>query len=88
MIFLNIDFQRSKGWLTFSKKYHNFTYVSFEMYLMTKSGKGDVKVVYNYKNKKCIITMGRQNVTSESTSSRPLTSKVLHAATYGLSNGT
>ena len=58
------------------------------MYLLTKCGKSGVKVVYNCKNKKCIITMGRQNVTSESTSSRPLTSEVLHAATYGLSNGT
>ena len=46
------------------------------------------KCVYNYKNKNYIITMGRQNVTSESTPSGPLSSKVLHATTYGLSNGT
>ena len=32
MTFLNIDFQRSKGGLTFSEKYHIFTYVSSEMY--------------------------------------------------------
>ena len=74
MIFFNIDFQRSKGGLTFSEKYHNFTYVSSEMYLMTKCGKSGIKVVYNYKNKKSIITMGRQNVTSESTPSGSLTS--------------
>ena len=51
----------------FSEKYHNFTYVSFKMYLMTKCGKSGIKVVYNYKNKKYNFTMGRQNVTSEST---------------------
>ena len=44
------------------------------MYLMTICGKSGIKVVYNYKNKKYIITMGRQNVTSESTPSGPLTS--------------
>ena len=70
----NIDFQRSKGGLTFSEKYHNFTYVSSEMYLMTKYGKSGIKVAHNSKNKKSIITMGRQNVTSESTPSGPLTS--------------
>ena len=37
------------------------------MYLMTKCGKNVIKIVYNLKNKKSIITMGRQNVTSEST---------------------
>ena len=62
MIFFNIDFQRSKGGLTFSEKYHNLTYVSSQMYLLTKCGKSGIKVVYNYKNKKNIITMGRQNV--------------------------
>ena len=72
--FFNIDFQRSKGGLTFSEKYHKFTYVSSEMYLMTKCGKSDNKVVYTYKNKNYIITMGRQNVTCESTPSGPLTS--------------
>ena len=61
MIFFNIDFQRSKGGLTFSEKYHNLTYVSSQMYLLTKCGKSDIKVVYNYK-KKIIITMSRQNV--------------------------
>ena len=69
MIFLNIDFQRSKGGLTFSDKYHNFTYVLSEMYLRTKCGKSGNKAVYNYKNKESIITRGRQNVTSESTPS-------------------
>ena len=44
------------------------------MYLMTKCGKSGNKVVYNYTNKKYIITMGRQNVTSESNPSEPLTS--------------
>ena len=39
------------------------------MYLMTNCGKSGIKVVYNYKNKKSDITMGRQNVTSESTQS-------------------
>ena len=43
--FLNIDFQRSKGGLTFSEKYHTFTYVSSEMYLMTKCGKSGIKTV-------------------------------------------
>ena len=62
MIFFNIDFQRSKGGLMFSGKYHSFTYVSSEMYFMTKCGKSGIKVVYNYKNKKYIITMDRQNV--------------------------
>ena len=64
MIFFNIDFQRSKGGLT---------YVSSKMYLTTKCGKSGDKVVYNFKNKNIIITMGRQNVTSESTPSGPLT---------------
>ena len=72
--FCNIDFQRSKGGLTFSEKYHKFTHVSSEMYLMTKCGKSGIKVVYTYKNKNYIITMGRKNVTSESTPSGPLTS--------------
>ena len=57
----------------YSGKYHNFTYVSSKIYLMTKCVKSGIKVVYNYKNKKYIITMGRQNVTSESTPSGPLT---------------
>ena len=30
---------------------------------MTKRGKSGIKVFYNYKNKKYIISMGRQNVT-------------------------
>ena len=55
--FFNIDFQRFKGGLTFSEKYHSFTYVSSEMYLMTKCGKSGINVVHNYKNKKSIITM-------------------------------
>ena len=66
--------QRSKGVLMFSENDHNFTYVPSEMYLLTKCGKSGNKIVYNYKNKKSIITMGRQNVASESTPSGPLTS--------------
>ena len=54
----------------FSEKYHNFTYVSAKMYLMTKCGKSGITFIYYYKN----ITTGRQNVTSESTPSGPLTS--------------
>ena len=50
-----IDFQRSKGELTFSEKYHNFTYVSSEMYLMTKSGKSGIKIVCVYENKKKLL---------------------------------
>ena len=71
--FFNIDFQRSKGGLMFSENDHNFTYAPSEMYLMTKCGKSGIKIVYNYKNKKSIITMGRQNQASESTPSGPLT---------------
>ena len=37
------------------------------MYLMTKCGKSGIKAVYNYQNNDCVITRGRQNVTSEST---------------------
>ena len=44
------------------------------MYLMTKCGKSGIKAVYHYTDKKSIFTMGRQNVTSESTPSGPLTS--------------
>ena len=58
----------------FSENDHNFTYVPSEMYLMTKCGKSGIKIVYNYENKKSIITMGRQNVASESIPSGPLTS--------------
>ena len=82
-----IDFQRSKGGLMFSENDHYFTNVPSEMYLMTKCGKNGIKTVYNYKNKKSIITMGGQNVASESTPSGPLTF-VLRATTYGLSSGT
>ena len=46
---------------------------------MTICDKSGIKAVYNYKNKDYVITRGRQNVTSKSTSSRPLTSVVLHA---------
>ena len=58
----------------FSENDHSYNYVSSEMYLMTKCGKSGIKIVYNYKNKKSIITMGRQNVAGESTLSVPLTS--------------
>ena len=72
--FSNIDFQRAKGGLMFSENDHNFTYAPSEMYLMTKCGKSGIKIVYNYRKKKSIITMSRQNVASESTPSGPLTS--------------
>ena len=58
----------------FSEKYHYFIYVSSGMYSMTICDKSDIKVVYNYKNKDFVITRGRQNVTSKSTPSGPLTS--------------
>ena len=54
----------------FSEKYHNFTYVSSGMYLMTTCGKSGIQAVYNYKNKDFVFTRGRQNVTSETTQSR------------------
>ena len=41
---------------------------------MTKCGKSGNKVVYDYKNDNFVITMGRQNVISESTLSGLLTS--------------
>ena len=63
----------------FSEKYHHFIYVSFGMYSMTICDKSGIKAVYNYKNKESVITRGRQNVTSKSTPSGPLTSYVLHA---------
>ena len=58
----------------FSEKYHYFMYVSSGMYTMTICDKSGIKAVYNYKNKDYVITRGRQNVTSESTLSGPLTS--------------
>ena len=63
----------------FLKKYHYFIYVSFRMYSMTICEKSGSKAVDNYKNKDFVITRGRQNVTSTSTPSGPLTSYVLHA---------
>ena len=44
------------------------------MYSMKLSDKSGIKADYNYKNKYYIITRGRQNVTSTSTPSGPLTS--------------
>ena len=41
---------------------------------MTICDKSGNKVVYNYKNKDSVITQGRQNVTSTSIPSGPLTS--------------
>ena len=58
----------------FLKKYHNFTYVSSGMLLMTIYGKNCNKTVNSYKNKDFVIRRDRQNVTSESTPSAPLTS--------------
>ena len=40
---------------------------------MTICDKSGIKAFYNYKNKDPVITRGRQNVTSTSTSSGPLT---------------
>ena len=42
----NINFQRSKGGFMFFEKYHNFTYVSSGMYLMTKWGKSGIKAIF------------------------------------------
>ena len=70
----NYDFQRSKGGFMFSEKYHYFIYASTGMYSMKKCDKSGIKAVYNYKNKDFVITWGRQNVTSTSTPSGPLTS--------------
>ena len=67
----NIDFQRSRDGFIFFEKYHNFTYVSSGMYLMTICGKKC--------NKDYVIRRDRQNITSESTPSGPLTSYVLSA---------
>ena len=58
----------------FFEKYYNLTYVSSEIYLMTICGKNCNKTVYSYKNKDYGIRPDRQNVTSESTPSGPLTS--------------
>ena len=65
--FFNIDFQRSKGGSTFSEKNLNFRYVSSAVYSMTKFGKSGIKAVYSYENDNFVITRGRQNVASEST---------------------
>ena len=70
----NYDFQRSKGGFMFSEKCHYVIYVSSGMYSMTICDKSGIKAVYNYKNKDYVITRGRQNVTSKSTPSGPLTS--------------
>ena len=74
VIFLigNIDFQRSMGGFICFEKYHNFTYVSSGMYLMTICGKNCKKTVCSYKNKDYFIRRDRQ--TSESTPSGSLTS--------------
>ena len=58
----------------FSEKYHYFIYVSSGMYSMTICDKSGIKAVYNYENKDSVILRGRQNVTSTSTPSGPLTS--------------
>ena len=44
------------------------------MYSMTICDKSGIKAVYNYNNKDPVIRRDRQNVTSESTPSGPLTS--------------
>ena len=41
---------------------------------MTICDKSGIKAVYNYQNKDDVITVGRQNVASTSTTFRPLTS--------------
>ena len=43
------------------------------MYLMTLCGKNCNKTVYSFKNKDYVIRRDRQNLTSESTQSGPLT---------------
>ena len=58
----------------FSEKYYHFIYVSSGMYSITICDKSGNKAVYNYKNKDSVITRGRQNVTSTTTPSGPLTS--------------
>ena len=70
----NYDFQRSKGGLVFYEKYHYLIYVPSEMYSMKICDKSGIKAVYNCKNRDSVITRGRQNVTSTSTPSGPLTS--------------
>ena len=44
------------------------------MYSMTICDKSGTKAAYSYKNKDFVIRRDRQNVTSESTRSGPLTS--------------
>ena len=73
-LFFIIDFQRSKGGSKFNEKNLNFRYVPSGVYSMTKCGKSGNKAVYNYKNDNFVITRGRQNITSESTTSGLLTS--------------
>ena len=58
----------------FFEKYHNFTYVSSRVYLMTICGNNCNKTVYSYKNKDHVIRRDRKNVPSESTPSGPSTS--------------
>ena len=55
-------------------KYHNFTYVSSGMYLMIICGNNGNEAVYSYKNKDYVTRRDRQNVTSETIPSGPLTS--------------
>ena len=57
----------------FFEQYHNFTYVSSGMYLMTICGENCNKTVYSYKNEDYVTRRDRQNVTSESNPSGPLT---------------
>ena len=58
----------------FSEKYFYFIYVSSGMYSMTICDKSGIKAVNNYKKKDSVATRGRQNVTTTSTPSGPLTS--------------
>ena len=51
---------------------HN--YVSSRKYLLTICGKNCNQTVYSHKNKDYVIRRDRQNLTSESTPSGPLTS--------------
>ena len=57
MICFNIDFQRSKGGLTFSEKYYNFTYVSSEMYLLTNVAREVLQLFITIKIKNILLQL-------------------------------
>ena len=67
LIFLILTFIALRVGLRFLKKNLNLRYVLSGAYSMTKCDKSGIKAGYNYKNNNFVITRGRQNVTSEST---------------------